>query len=158
MRNDETKAIITTVLAETEDIWNAIFSPGGGDYEEPRLQLFTGQVRSARSFASVASGPFYFPGDKQIYIDLSSYDELHQRFDAPGDFAHAHVPAHEVGRHVQNLLGVLPQFSEARRRSSETDANALSVWVGPQADCYAGGRGSMWLNRTLRKKVIWMRR
>ncbi len=137
-RNDEMTAFISTVLAETEDTWNAIFAASGRDYEEPRLQLFTGQVSSACGFASAASGPFYCPGDKQIYIDLSFYDELRKRFDAPGDFAQAYVLAHEVGHHVQNLLGVLPQFNEARRTMNEADANALSVRVELQADCYAG--------------------
>ena len=94
-RNDEMKAFISTVLAETEDTWNAVFAASGRDYEEPRLQLFTGQVRSACGFASSASGPFYCPGDKQIYIDLSFYDELRKRFDAPGDFAQAYAWAQD---------------------------------------------------------------
>lgn len=137
-RNDEMKAFISTVLAETEDTWNAIFTASGRNYEEPRLQLFTGQVRSACGFASSASGPFYCPGDKQIYIDLSFYDELRKRFDAPGDFAQAYVLAHEVGHHVQNLLGVLPQFNKARQTMSKAEANAMSVRVELQADCFAG--------------------
>ncbi len=134
----EMKQFISTVLAETEDTWNAIFSNSGRDYEEPRLVLFTGQVRSACGFASAASGPFYCPGDSQVYIDLSFYDELRKRFKAPGDFAQAYVLAHEVGHHVQNLLGVLPKFNKARRNMSKADANAMSVRVELQADCYAG--------------------
>lgn len=137
-RNDEMKAFISTVLAETEDTWNGIFEASGSNYEEPRLQLFTGQVSSACGFASSASGPFYCPGDKQIYIDLSFYDELRKRFDAPGDFAQAYVLAHEVGHHVQNLIGVLPKFNEARRTMSKAEANAMSVRVELQADCFAG--------------------
>ncbi|MFK8034866.1 MAG: neutral zinc metallopeptidase [Hyphomicrobiales bacterium] len=137
-RNDEMKAFISTVLAETEDTWNAIFEASGSNYEEPRLQLFTGQVSSACGFASSASGPFYCPGDKQIYIDLSFYDELRKRFEAPGDFAQAYVLAHEVGHHVQNLIGVLPKFNEARRTMSKAEANAMSVRVELQADCFAG--------------------
>ncbi|MBL4645147.1 MAG: flagellar biosynthesis protein FlgM [Hyphomicrobiales bacterium] len=135
---DEMKQFVTTVLAETEDTWNTIFERSNRNYEEPRLVLFTGQVRSACGFASAASGPFYCPGDKQVYIDLSFYDELRKRFDAPGDFAQAYVLAHEVGHHVQNLLGVLPKFNKARRGMSKEDANAMSVRVELQADCYAG--------------------
>lgn len=136
--NDDMKAFISVVLAETEDVWNTIFRNAGGTYEEPRLVLFTGQVRSACGFASAASGPFYCPGDKRVYIDLSFYDELRRKFKAPGDFAQAYVIAHEIGHHVQNLIGVLPDFNRRRRQMSKAQENAWSVRVELQADCFAG--------------------
>jgi len=136
--NDEMKAFISVVLAETEDVWNKIFRDAGGSYEEPTLVLFSGQVRSACGFASSASGPFYCPGDKRVYIDLSFYDELRRKFKAPGDFAQAYVIAHEIGHHVQNLIGVLPEFNRRRRQMSKAEENAMSVRVELQADCFAG--------------------
>lgn len=137
-QDDQMRDFIATVLAETEDTWNQIFADAGRTYEEPRLVLFTDQVSSACGFASSASGPFYCPGDSQIYIDLGFYQELARRFEAPGDFAQAYVLAHEVGHHVQNLLGVLPEFNRARRSMSRSEANAMSVRVELQADCFAG--------------------
>ncbi|MEM8813977.1 MAG: neutral zinc metallopeptidase [Pseudomonadota bacterium] len=136
--NDEMKEFISVVLAETEDVWNRIFRQGGAVYEEPTLVLFSGQVRSACGFASAATGPFYCPGDKKVYIDLSFYDELRKRFEAPGDFAQAYVVAHEIGHHVQNLIGVLPEFNRRRAQMSETERNQMSVRVELQADCFAG--------------------
>jgi predicted metalloprotease len=135
---DEMRDFVATVLADTEDTWTEIFKAGGQRYRATPLVLFTGQIRSACGFASAASGPFYCPNDRKVYIDLAFYDELQRKFDAPGDFAQAYVIAHEVGHHVQDLLGVLPAFNEKRQQLGQADANALSVRVELQADCYAG--------------------
>ncbi|MGK6312379.1 KPN_02809 family neutral zinc metallopeptidase [Neorhizobium sp. DT-125] len=136
--DDDTTAFVRTVLAETEDTWNGIFQANGQRYQEPTLVLFSGQVSSACGFASSATGPFYCPGDHKLYLDTDFFRELEQRFDAAGDFAEAYVIAHEVGHHVQNLLGILPRFNQARQRMSETEANQMSVRVELQADCFAG--------------------
>ncbi|MCB1502551.1 MAG: neutral zinc metallopeptidase [Bauldia sp.] len=135
---DEEGQFVSVVLKETEDSWGRIFQEAGKHYVEPTLVLFTGQVQSACGFASAATGPFYCPGDQKLYIDLGFFDELSRKFGAPGDFAQAYVIAHEVGHHVQNLLGVLPQVDKARRQSSRSDANELSVRLELQADCLAG--------------------
>jgi len=135
---DEAGEFAKTVLAETEDVWTGIFKAEGATYQKPTLVLFDGQVRSACGFASAASGPFYCPGDRKLYIDLSFYDQLSRQFGASGDFAQAYVLAHEVGHHVQNLIGVLPQFNEMRQRMNQTEANEMSVRVELQADCFAG--------------------
>ncbi|NVP57860.1 KPN_02809 family neutral zinc metallopeptidase [Mycoplana rhizolycopersici] len=135
---EETKQFMATVLAETEDVWNGIFQASGENYQEPKLVLFSGSIQSACGFASAASGPFYCPGDRKVYLDMSFFDELANRFDAAGDFAQAYVVAHEVGHHVQNLTGVLPQFNRARQSMSEAEANQMSIRVELQADCYAG--------------------
>src|SRR5690606_17132489 len=127
-----------TILAETEDVWSGIFQSRGQTYTKPTMVLFSGQVRSACGFASAASGPFYCPGDRKLYIDLSFYNELANRFGASGDFARAYVLAHEVGHHVQNLLGILPKFNQMRQQMSEAQANQMSVRVELQADCFAG--------------------
>lgn len=137
-QEEETKAFMATVLAETEDTWNGIFQAAGETYEEPRMVLFSGSVQSACGFASAASGPFYCPGDRKVYLDMSFFDELAQKFDASGDFAQAYVVAHEVGHHVQNLTGVLPRFNRQRGSMSEVEANRMSIRVELQADCYAG--------------------
>ncbi len=139
--NDETTAFVRTVLAETEDTWNAVFKANGADYQEPALVLFLKQVQSACGFASSASGPFYCPQDRKAYLDTISFRQLDQQFDAAGDFAEAYVVAHEVGHHVQNILSVLPRFNGARKRMSEVEANQMSVRVELQADCFAGVRG-----------------
>jgi predicted metalloprotease len=136
--NDETTAFVRTVLAETEDTWNGIFQAGGETYQEPTLVLFSGQVESACGFASSATGPFYCPGDQKVYLDTAFFQDLRQQFGASGDFAEAYVIAHEVGHHVQNLLGILPRFNQARQQMSEVDANRMSVRVELQADCFAG--------------------
>ncbi|WP_281976801.1 KPN_02809 family neutral zinc metallopeptidase [Pseudorhizobium flavum] len=136
--DDETAAFIRTVLAETEDTWNGIFQASGENYREPTLVLFSGQVQSACGFASAATGPFYCPGDQKVYLDTFFFQELKQKFGAAGDFAEAYVIAHEVGHHVQNLIGVLPRFNQARQRMSEVKANRMSVRVELQADCFAG--------------------
>jgi predicted metalloprotease len=146
---DEQSEFIATVLAETEDVWNGIMESEGADYVEPTLVLFEGSVASACGQASSAVGPFYCPADQQVYIDLEFFDELAQRFEAAGDFAQAYVVAHEIGHHVQNLIGVLPQFNEARQSMNETDANALSVLVELQADCFAGIWGHFTAQRGL---------
>jgi predicted metalloprotease len=142
--NDEMRAFIATVLADTEDSWSAIFAASGEDYPEPTLTLFSGSVPSGCGMASAATGPFYCPADENLYIDLSFYDELRRRFGAPGDFAQAYVLAHEVGHHVQNVLGILPKVHEAQRSLSQSQANALSVRTELQADCLAG----IWAHHT----------
>ncbi len=136
--SDEHAQFISVVLAETEDVWNGIFQAEGSTYREPTLVLFEDGVQSACGFASSAAGPFYCPGDQQVYIDLNFFDELARRFDASGDFAQADVVAHEVGHHVLNLIGVLPRFAEMRQGMDEEEQNAMSVRVELQADCFAG--------------------
>ncbi|CDZ63067.1 KPN_02809 family neutral zinc metallopeptidase [Neorhizobium galegae] len=148
--NDDTTAFVRTVLAETEDTWNGIFQANGQQYQEPVLVLFSGQVNSACGFASSATGPFYCPGDHKLYLDTNFFKELEQRFEAAGDFAEAYVIAHEVGHHVQNLLGILPKFNQARQRMSEADANRMSVRVELQADCFAG----VWGKFTQQKGIL----
>ncbi len=129
---------VSVVLADTEDTWNAIFTQLGKTYEEPKLVLFSGKVSSACGMASAAVGPFYCPGDHQLYIDLVFFNDLKNRHGAPGDFAQAYVVAHEVGHHVQTLLGVSDQVRQAKQGKSEAQANALSVKQELQADCFAG--------------------
>ena len=128
----------SVVLADTEDTWNPLFRQLGRQYEEPTLVLFSGGVNSACGFQSAAVGPFYCPGDNQVYIDLAFFQELHSRFGAPGDFAQAYVVAHEVGHHIQNLMGTSTRVHQQRSQVSETEANQLSVRLELQADCYAG--------------------
>jgi len=132
------RKFVSVVLADTEDAWGAIFSAAGRTYEQPSLVLFSGAVESACGFAQAAVGPFYCPRDHQVYIDLSFYQDLQSRFGAPGDFAQAYVVAHEVGHHVQTLLGISERNMAARQRASEAEANALSVRQELQADCFAG--------------------
>ncbi|PLX36455.1 MAG: flagellar biosynthesis protein FlgM [Hyphomicrobiales bacterium] len=148
--DDEKKRFVSVVLAETEDVWKRVFKENGARYSEPTLVLFSGQVRSACGFASAASGPFYCPGDKKVYIDLAFYEELKRKFSAPGDFAQAYVIAHEIGHHVQNLTGVLPEFNRRRASLGKNEANALSVRVELQADCYAG----VWAHYTNQKGLL----
>jgi predicted metalloprotease len=135
---DEASKFVAVVLADTEDAWHALFQQMGRQYEEPKLVLFSNQTRSACGFASSASGPFYCPQDRRVYIDLNFYRELRDRFGAPGDFAQAYVIAHEVGHHVQNLLGMSQRMDAARGRVSETEYNRLSVRLELQADFFAG--------------------
>lgn len=132
------REFVSVVLADTEDAWGAIFSAAGRTYEPPSLVLFSGAVQSACGFAQAAVGPFYCPGDRKVYIDLSFYQDLQSRFGAPGDFAQAYVVAHEVGHHVQTLLGISERNMAARQNASEAEANALSVRQELQADCFAG--------------------
>tara|TARA_R110001592_G_scaffold337300_1_gene623830 strand:+ start:463501 stop:464403 length:903 start_codon:yes stop_codon:yes gene_type:complete len=129
---------VSVVLADTEDTWQQIFREQGGTYREPTLVLFSGRVNSACGMASAAVGPFYCPGDQKLYIDLSFFNDLSTRHGAPGDFAQAYVVAHEVGHHVQTLLGISKQVQEAGRGKSKAAVNALSVRQELQADCFAG--------------------
>jgi predicted metalloprotease len=135
---DRESDFVRAVLGDTEDTWNTLLERGGRDYQEPRLVLFTRAVESACGFASSAVGPFYCPGDRQVYLDLAFFRDLSQRFGAPGDFARAYVIAHEIGHHVQNELGISEEFDRRRGRLGEEEANALSVRLELQADCFAG--------------------
>jgi uncharacterized protein len=148
--SDEMKQFVATVLAETEDTWNGIFKAQGKTYEEPRLTLFSGQIRSACGFASAASGPFYCPEDHKVYLDTNFFTLLDRQFGASGDFAQAYVIAHEVGHHVQNLIGILPKFNQMRQRMDEVQANQMSVRVELQADCFAG----IWGHFTDQKGIL----
>jgi hypothetical protein len=139
---DKLKEFVSAVLGSTEDTWGELFKQSGRTYADPKLVLFRGAVQSACGFAKAAVGPFYCPGDQKVYIDLGFYEELRNRFHAPGDFAEAYVIAHEVGHHVQNLLGISSKVAQAQGRSSPEQANALSVRVELQADCLAG----VWAN------------
>jgi predicted metalloprotease len=134
----ELKDFVSVVLADTEDTWTEQFRALGSTYQDPKLVLYSGSIDSACGFAQSAMGPFYCPGDRKVYLDLSFFQELADRFQAPGDFAGAYVIAHEVGHHVQNLLGIMDKIDAARRGASEADANALSVRLELQADCLAG--------------------
>ena len=136
--DDPQAQMVSSVLASTEDAWRRIFQQNGATYGDPVLVLFDGQVRSACGLASAAVGPFYCPSDHKVYLDLSFFRDLDQRFGAPGDFAQAYVVAHEVGHHVQTLLGLSNRVHSARSRLSEVEANELSVRQELQADCYAG--------------------
>lgn len=136
--SDEARKFVAVVLADTEDTWRDLFRRMGGTYQDPKLVLFSGAVQSACGFAQSAVGPFYCPGDHKVYIDLSFFDELKNRFRAPGDFAQAYVIAHEVGHHVQNLLGISGKVDALRARAGKTESNALSVRLELQADCFAG--------------------
>src|SRR5512136_654527 len=135
---DPMSQFVSVVLADTEKTWHDVFRRYGRTYEEPKLVLFTGAVQSACGFAQAAVGPFYCPADHKVYIDLGFYRDLRERFHAPGEFAEAYVIAHEVGHHVQNLLGISNKVHAAQQRGSEQHANALSVRLELQADCLAG--------------------
>lgn len=137
-QEEELKKFVAVVLAETEDVWTEVFRQNGRQYRKPTLVLFSGRVDSACGQASAAVGPFYCSGDEKLYIDLSFFSELKTRFGAPGDFAIAYVVAHEVGHHVQKLLGTTDRISAAQRRMREAEANQLSVRVELQADYMAG--------------------
>ena len=137
-QGEELKQFVSVVLAKTEDVWHDVFLKNRRQYREPTLVLFTDQVQSACGLAGAAVGPFYCPGDEKVYIDLSFYDELRRRFRAPGDFAQAYVIAHEVGHHVQNLLGISERVHATQQRLSEAEANQLSVRLELQADFFAG--------------------
>lgn len=148
--SDEPAQFVAVVLADTEDVWKEQFMRMGRAYEEPKLVLFSGSVASACGSASTAVGPFYCPADRNVYIDLSFYDELRRRFGAPGDFAQAYVIAHEVGHHVQNLLGISDKLDAARGRVSQEELNRLSVRLELQADFLAG----VWAHHTERAKQV----
>lgn len=136
--SDETDDFVATVLADTEDVWNARFQEAGSTYPEPTLVLFEDQVSSGCGLAGMATGPFYCPADSSLYLDLSFFRQLESQLGAPGDFAQAYVIAHEVGHHVQNVTGVLSQTQTLRRQLPEAEANRVSVLTELQADCYAG--------------------
>ncbi|GAB3554155.1 neutral zinc metallopeptidase [Noviherbaspirillum agri] len=136
--DDQMARFVSTVLADTEDTWNELFRAQGADYVEPRLVLFSGMTPTACGTGQSAAGPFYCPGDQKIYIDLSFYRLMQERFRVSGEFAQAYVIAHEVGHHVQHLMGITDQVDRARRRMSEAQGNAMSVRLELQADCFAG--------------------
>ncbi len=150
LKNDPLADMISVVMADTEDVWNEIFRQQGRQYREPTLVLFSGATRSACGLGQSAMGPFYCPADQKAYIDLSFYDDMRTRFKAPGDFAQAYVLAHEVGHHVQNLLGISSQVRQMQRGRSQADANDLSVRLELQADCLAG----VWAHRADRARNI----
>ncbi|HSL68867.1 MAG TPA: neutral zinc metallopeptidase [Longimicrobiales bacterium] len=142
---DEASEFVSVVLADTEDTWNALFAEAGSDYPEPQLVLFTGMAQSACGMAQSAMGPFYCPRDQSVYIDLAFYRDLHERFGAPGDFAQAYVIAHEVGHHVQNVLGLL---GDGMSRSTGPQSQAVRVEL--QADCFAG----LWAHYAQRSRNV----
>lgn len=148
--NDDIRNFVAVVLAETEDVWNDAFQKAGRTYQEPKLVLFSGAVESACGMAGSATGPFYCPADHKVYLDLVFFDELHSRFGASGDFAQAYVIAHEVGHHVQTLLGIMHKVTELQSRASTAERNRLSVMVELQADCLAG----VWANNAEKKRNI----
>lgn len=141
---------VSMVLADTEDTWRTIFQQGGATYREPKLVLYTGATRSGCGVGQAEMGPFYCPADAKVYLDLAFFDELHHRFGAPGDFAQAYVIAHEIGHHVQNLLGISDKVQQARARVSEREANQLSVRLELQADCLAG----IWAHHANRSRSV----
>ena len=147
---DNLASFSKVVLAETEDVWSKLFKEQGRNYVEPRMVLFTGSDQSGCGFASAATGPFYCPADSKVYLDLSFFQELQDRFHAPGDFAMAYVIAHEVGHHVQHLLGITEKVDQMRGRLSETEMNKLSVRLELQADFLAG----VWAHHAQQMKHI----
>lgn len=138
LKNDPLADMVSVVIADTEDVWRELFARQGRRYEEPVLVMFTGSTESACGLGQAAMGPFYCPADKKAYIDLSFYDQMRTRYRAPGDFAQAYVIAHEVGHHVQNLLGISGKVHSMKQRVSQGEGNALSVRLELQADCLAG--------------------
>ncbi|MDH3805968.1 MAG: zinc metallopeptidase, partial [Gammaproteobacteria bacterium] len=143
LKNDPLADMVAVVIGDTEEVWHALFADMGRRYEEPTLVLFTGATRSACGTGQAAMGPFYCPADRKAYIDLSFYDDMRTRYRAPGDFAQAYVIAHEIGHHVQNLLGISSEVRRMQSRTSKADGNRLSVKLELQADCLAG----VWANR-----------
>ena len=149
--DDRMGKFVSTVLADTEDVWKDVFAKGGATYKEPRLVLFRGQTSTGGCGAGQAAmGPFYCPADQKVYIDLAFYETLTKRLGAPGDFAQAYVIAHEVGHHVQNLLGISGKMEQMRNRVNRTEFNALSVRLELQADCFAG----VWANHAQNQRQI----
>ncbi len=148
--DDRMAAFVSTVLADTEDVWKDVFAKGGGTYREPHLVLFRGATQTACGQGQAAMGPFYCPGDQKVYIDLGFYETLRNKLGAPGDFAQAYVIAHEVGHHVQNLLGISGKMDQMRGRVSKVEYNALSVKLELQADCFAG----VWANHAQSARQI----
>jgi predicted metalloprotease len=148
--DDTMGRFVSTVLADTEDVWKTVFQQGGGKYQEPRLVLFRGATSTACGTGQAAMGPFYCPADQKVYIDLGFYETLKSRLGAPGDFAQAYVIAHEVGHHVQNQLGISGKVDQMRGRVSTAEYNALSVRLELQADCFAG----MWAHHAQKARQI----
>ena len=148
--NDDMKKFVSVVLGQTEDVWNEAFSKAGRTYEPPKLVLFSEAVESACGMAGSATGPFYCPGDQKVYLDLSFFEELQTRFGVSGDFAQAYVIAHEVGHHVQTLLGITQKIHELQLRGNKTESNKLSVMVELQADCLAG----IWAHQTEKNRHV----
>lgn len=148
--DDRMAAFVSTVLADTEDVWKDVFAKGGGTYQEPRLVLFRGATQTACGQGQAAMGPFYCPGDQKVYIDLGFYETMKNKLGAPGDFAQAYVIAHEVGHHVQNLLGISEKMEQMRSRVSKVEYNGLSVRLELQADCFAG----VWANHAQSARQI----
>jgi len=148
--DDQMRDFVAVVLADTEDTWKELFRGMKRRYEEPTLVLFSGAVQSACGLAQAAVGPFYCPPDRKVFIDLSFYKSLQDRLGAPGDFAQAYVIAHEVGHHVQNLLGIADRVHAQRTRARPADANALQVRMELQADCFAG----VWASNAERSRHI----
>ena len=149
--DDRMGKFVSTVLADTEDVWKDVFAKGGATYKEPRLVLFRGQTSTGGCGAGQAAmGPFYCPADQKVYIDLAFYETLTKRLGAPGDFAQAYVIAHEVGHHVQNLLGISGKMEQMRSQVNKTEFNALSVRLELQADCFAG----VWANHAQNQRQI----
>jgi predicted metalloprotease len=136
--DDKSAKFVATVLADTEDVWRAQFTQGGSTYREPKLVLFRGATPTSCGQGQAAMGPFYCPADQKVYIDLGFYDTLKNQLGAPGDFAQAYVIAHEVGHHVQNLLGISQKMDQMRSRMSRAEYNVMSVKLELQADCFAG--------------------
>ena len=147
---DQMAKFVSVVLADTEDTWTGLFKQSGSQYKVPKLVLFRGAVQSACGRAEAAMGPFYCPGDQKVYIDLAFFDDLQRRFNAPGEFARAYVIAHEVGHHVQNLLGIADKVDAQRKRLSEVEYNKLQVRMELQADCLAG----IWAHHANRTRNI----
>ena len=150
LRNDPLADMVSVVVADTEDVWTEIFAAQGRRYEAPTLVMFSGATRSACGLGQAAMGPFYCPADRKAYIDLSFYDQMRTRFKAPGDFAQAYVIAHEIGHHVQNLLGVSNKVRQMQARAGKAEGNQLSVRLELQADCLAG----IWANRADKARGI----
>ncbi|MEG0150639.1 MAG: neutral zinc metallopeptidase [Comamonas sp.] len=146
--NDQGAKFVSTVLASTEDVWTQMFSQGGAQYQPPRLVLFTGVTRTACGTGQSAMGPFYCPGDQKVYLDMDFFNTMSRQLGAPGEFARAYVVAHEVGHHVQNLLGISGKVDAMRGRVSEREQNAMSVRLELQADCLAG----IWANKSQQAK------
>lgn len=150
LKNDPLADMVSVVIADTEDVWTPIFAAQGRRYEAPTLVLFSGATRSACGVGQAQMGPFYCPVDKKAYIDLSFYEQMRSRYKAPGDFAQAYVIAHEVGHHVQNLLGISGKVHSMKQQLSQAEGNALSVRLELQADCFAG----VWANRADKARNI----
>jgi hypothetical protein len=148
--NDKSSQFVAAVLGQTEEVWGEIFSKQNQLYKEPKLVLFRGGINSGCGFAQSQVGPFYCPADQKVYLDLSFFDELSSRHNAPGDFAQAYVIAHEIGHHVQNMTGVLEKAHNAQNILSKSKANAVQVNVELQADCYAG----LWAHHTQAKRAV----